>query len=94
MEKKKIIRNKNLEACRELPDGRMEILTGKVVRNRKRSFVLKLCKRMILSPGKEVYDLMEVTSSQVQLFWTQLKDVNLLKSPPDLATEGWDDGGY
>ena len=88
------ILNKNVEIIYKMKDGRTGIVNGEILSKSKESFIVKMFKRAILSFDKKKYDLCEITSAKIEIFCKRIEKINSMNREFNLATEGWDDGGY
>ncbi|MFA6514694.1 MAG: hypothetical protein WCT42_00310 [Candidatus Paceibacterota bacterium] len=95
MKKIKISSGENLEICKLMPDGRIETIIGEVANEgNTRSFILKVFKRMVFSPTKMAYDLVEIKSTETLFFWKQLFLIKQRQHAFNFSVEGIDDGEY
>jgi len=88
------ILNKNVEIIYKMEDGRTSVVNGEILSKSKKSFIMKMFKRAILSFDKKKYDLCEITSAKIEIFCERIEKINSISRKFNFATEGWDDGGY
>ena len=91
MKKLKISPGDNLEVSRLMPDNRIEIMTGEVLKENNSLIVMKLCMRKILNLANNEFDLFDITFAIVPISRTGMTKIIKLEHASNLAVAGWDD---
>jgi hypothetical protein len=78
----------------KIKDGRTSIVDGVIFSRNKKSFLVKVFKRIIFSIDEKKYDLVEFASSTIRIFKKDIQKMNPINRNFNIAIEGIDDGEY